>query len=105
MCKQLTALYMYYVVGTLPTLQPYCFTDIVSIMPNCDIDFGHFVHLTRGDLMKIISAIATCISKPFPTQLLMSHFPAIDVILDIIDLCLESVVSPLSCKSSVIIYL
>ena len=56
--------------------------------------------------MKIISVInkTTCVSDPFPTKLLMSHLPAIvDIILGIVNLCFESAVFPLSCKSSVII--
>ena len=40
-----------------PTLQPCSFTDIDSIMPNCDIIFDHFEQLTRDDLMKIISVM------------------------------------------------
>ena len=86
-----------------PTLQPYSFTDIDSIMLNCDIIFEQ---LTRDNLMKIISVInkTTCVSDPFPTKLLMSHLPAIvDIILGIVNLCFESAVFPLSCKSSVII--
>ena len=78
-----------------PTLQPYSFTDIDSIMPNCDIIFDHFEKLTRGDLMKIISVMnkTTCVSDPFPTKFLMSHLPAIvDVILGIVNLCFESAV-------------
>ena len=89
-----------------PTLQPYSFTDIDSIMPNCDIIFDHFEQLTRDDLIKIISVMnkTTCVSDPFPTKLLMSHLPAIvDIILGIVNLCFESAVFPLSCKSSVII--
>ena len=89
-----------------PTLQPYSFTDIDSIMPNCDIIFDHFEQLTRDDLMKIISVMnkTSCVSDPFPTKLLMSHLPAIvDIILGIVNLCFESAVFPLSCKSSVII--
>ena len=89
-----------------PTLQPYSFTDIDSIMPNCDIIFDHFEQLTRDDLMKIISVMnkTTCVSDPFPTKLLMTHLPAIvDIILGIVNLCFESSVFPLSCKSSVII--
>ena len=45
-----------------PTLQPYSFTDIDSIMPNCDTIFDHFEQLTRDDLMKIISVMneTTC---------------------------------------------
>ena len=56
--------------------------------------------------MKIISVMnkTTCVSDPFPTKLLMSHLPAIvDIILGIVNLCFESAVFPLSCKSSVII--
>ena len=47
-----------------PILQPYSFTDIESIMPNCDIIFDHFEQLTRDDLMKIISVMSktTCVS-------------------------------------------
>ena len=85
-----------------PTLQRYSFTDIDSIMPNCDIIFDHFEKLTRGDLMKIIFVMnkTTCFSDPFPTKLLMAHLPAIvDVILGIV-LGFESAVFPLSCKSS-----
>ena len=68
--------------------------------------FDHFEQLTRDDLMKIISVMnkTTCVSDPFPTKLLMSHLPAIvDIILGIVNLCFESAVFPLSCKSSVII--
>ena len=75
-------------------------------MPNCDTIFDHFEQLTRDDLMKIISVMnkTTCVSDPFPTKLLMSHLPAIvDIILGIVNLCFESAVFPLSCKSSVII--
>ena len=89
-----------------PTLQPYSFIDIDSIMPNCDNIFDHFEQLTRDDLMKIISVMnkTTCVSDPFSTKLLMSHLPAIvDIILGIVNLCFESAVFPLSCKSSVII--
>ena len=89
-----------------PTFQPYSFTDIDSIMPNRDIIFDHFEKLTRSDLMKIISVMnkTTCVSDPFPTKLLMSHLPAIvDIILGIVNLCFESAVFSLSCKSSVII--
>ena len=89
-----------------PTLQPYSFTDIDSIMSNCDIIFDHFEQLTRDDLMKIISVMnkTTCVSDPFPTKLLMSHLPAIvDINLGIVNLCFESAVFLLSCKSSVII--
>ena len=69
-----------------PTLQPNSFTDIDSIMPNCDIIFDHFEQLKRDDLMKIISVMnkTTCVSDPFPTKLLMSHVPAI---VDIIRYC------------------
>ena len=55
--------------------------------------------------MNIISVMnkTTCVSDPFPTKLLMSHLPAIvDIILGIVNLCFESAVFPLSCKSSVI---
>ena len=89
-----------------PTLQPYSFTDIDSIMPNCDIIFDHFEQLTRDDLMKIIFVMnkTTFVSDPFPTKLLMSHLPAIvDIILGIVNLFFESVVFRLSSKSSVII--
>ena len=89
-----------------PTLQPYSFTDIDSIMPNCDIIFDHFEQLTRDDLMKIISVMnkTTCVSDSFPTKLLMSYLPAIvDIILGIVNLCFESAVFPLYCKSFVII--
>ena len=91
-----------------PTMQPYSFTDIDSIMrlPNCDIIFDHFEQLTRDDLMKIISVMnkTTCVSDPFPTKLLMSHLPTIgNIILGIVNMCFESAVFPLSCKSSVII--
>ena len=48
----------------------------------------------------------TCVSDPFFTKLLVSYLPAIvDVILGIVNLCFESAVLPLSCKSSVIISL
>ena len=75
-------------------------------MPNCDIIFDHFEQLTRDDMMKIISVMnkTTCVSDPFPNKLLMSHLPAIvEIILGIVNLCFESAVFPLSCKSSVII--
>ena len=75
-------------------------------MPRCDIVFDHFEHLTRDDLIKIISVKnkTTCVSDPFPTKLLMSHLPAIDdIILGIVNLCFESAVFQLFCKSSVII--
>ena len=90
------------------TLQPYSFTDIDSIIPKYNIIFDHFKKLTRDDLMKTIFVMnkTTCVSDPFPTKLLISHLPAIvDIILGIVNLCFESAVFPLSCKSSVIILL
>ena len=46
----------------------------------------------------------TCVSDTFNTKILMCHLPAIvDIILGIVNLCFESAVFPLSCKSSVII--
>ena len=75
-------------------------------MPNCGIIFEHFEQLTRDDLIKIISVMnkTSCASVPFLTKLLMSHLPVIvDIILGIANLCFESAVFLLSCKSSVII--
>ena len=75
-------------------------------MPNSGIIFNHFEQLTRDDLIKIISIMnkTICVSDPFPSKLLMSHLPAIvDIILGIFNLCFESAVFLLSCKSSIII--
>ena len=48
----------------------------------------------------------TCSSDPFPTRLLMSHMHAIVPILHhIVNLCLTTEDFPISCKSSIVIYL
>ena len=89
-----------------PTLKPYSFDSIDSILPHCTTIFDHFVPLTSVELLKIISVMnkTTCVSDPFPTKLLISHVSSIiGVILHIVNLSLTSGVFPLSCKSSVIV--
>ena len=89
-----------------PTLKPYSFDSIDSILPHCTTIFNHFVPLTSVELLKIISVMnkTTCVSDPFPTKLLISHVSSIiGVILHIVNLSLTSGVFPLSCKSSVIV--
>ena len=90
-----------------PTLKPYSFGRIDSILPHCTANFDHFVPLnTTVELLKIISIMkkTTCVSDPFPAKLLISHASSIiDVILHIVNLCLMSGVFPLSCKSSAIV--
>ena len=76
-----------------PTLKPYSFDSIDSILPHCTASFDHFVPLTSVELLKIISIMkkTTCVSDPFPTKLLISHASSItDVILHIVNLCLMS---------------
>ena len=89
-----------------PTLKPCSFYSIDSILPHCTASFGYFVSLTIFELLKIISIMkkTTCVSDPFPTNMLISHSSSIiDVILHIVNLCLMSRVFPFSCKSSVIV--
>ena len=89
-----------------PTLKPYSFDSIDSILPHCTTIFDHFVPLTSVELLKIISVMnkTTCVSDPFLTKLLISHVSSIiGVILHIVNLSLTSGVFPLSCKSSVIV--
>ena len=46
----------------------------------------------------------TCASDPFPTKLLMNHFPAvIDIILHIVNLSISTCIFPSYCKSSIVI--
>ena len=56
-----------------PTLKPYSFDSIDSILPHCTASFDHFVPLTSVELLKIISIMkkTTCVSDPFPTKLLI----------------------------------
>ena len=58
-----------------PTLKPYSFDSIDSILPHCTASFDHFVPLTSVELLKINSIMkkTTCVSDPFPTKLLISH--------------------------------
>ena len=89
-----------------PTLKPYSFDSIDSILPHCTANFDHFVPLTSVELLKIISVMnkTTCVSDPFPTKLLISHASSIIyVILHTVNLCLMSGVFALSRKSSVIL--
>ena len=89
-----------------PTLKPYSFDSIDSVLPHCTTIFDHFVPLTSVELLKIISVMnkTTCVSDPFPTKLVISHVSSIiGVILHIVNLSLTSGVFPLSCKSSVIV--
>ena len=58
-----------------PTLKPYSFDSIYSMLPHCTTIFYHFVSLTSVEILKIISVMnkTTCVSDPFPTKLLISH--------------------------------
>ena len=58
-----------------PTLKPYSFDSIESILPHCTESFDHFVPLTSVELLKIISIMkkTKCVSDSFPTKLLISH--------------------------------
>ena len=90
------------------SLPPYSFGSMDSIMPICANLLERFTMITSEELIKIVSVMnkTRCSSDPFPSKLLMSHFPTIiDTIMHIINICLSTSVFPSSCKSAVVLSL
>ena len=78
------------------------------IMPYCTVLLDSFTMITSEELINIVSVMnkTTWSSDPFPSKLLMSHLPTIiDIIMNMINLCISTSVFLSSCKSTIIISL